>query len=647
MSKIILLPLLLLIVSSCTLPWSKESIPAEHNFANDYQRHVMAVFDNIDSSIEIYGSLMQYINPSWYDNSKIRISWIIPTIGSWELSIHADAVRETQIMSNMAAELDIQGFISTLDQFAKIDMKWWFIQTFSSYYYHLDKANFSGSGKDYTEMQASWDSFMKTYSSFLGKWVYLDILNIASLGKDKEWEDAYTNRIVQTVLSAESDLLTGWKKLRKLFASQSIFRVVESLGKQGDLYAYKIELDNTWTVSLVNNFMSEFSWTGISISERENIQKLLNGIILTGTLSIHADQSEYMSFSGIITSSWEKSPLAIDIAFLPSEVRMIFWSEWKEDLSFRAKDHWEASEYMLSASGKIITKGTLQRKGDSIEWIDFFLIAPKEEWLHMMYSYQNKKDFTLKIDKVTQSDNAILLSLVDLVWTIQNKKLTLLSWSISSNETLRSMQFNYKANTDGSFQWKIQSHELPGDITLDGHFQKDDILVNMSIMGMSSTFTHKKNTDKTFEWSFRFPVATMKWSGKSTKEFYDSFLLNLNSPVVSASLDMKTVDGWLSGQLKITSSQSPVDIPSIDIRAKRNKTNFSLRTDIGMWPISTDKAHFAWDSNIDVRWDKKAKVKIPTEIIPFSDIYVIFSGSNILDFPSNSESSLQGWFSDL
>ncbi len=54
----------LLILSSCTLPWSKDAIPSEHNFQNDYSRHVKAIFDTVDKNLELAEIIAKYMSPS-------------------------------------------------------------------------------------------------------------------------------------------------------------------------------------------------------------------------------------------------------------------------------------------------------------------------------------------------------------------------------------------------------------------------------------------------------------------------------------------------------------------------------------------------------------------------------------------------------
>lgn len=173
--------------------------------------------------------------------------------------------------------------------------------------------------------------------------------------------------------------------------------------------------------------------------------------------------------------------------------------------------------------------------------------------------------------------------------------------------------------------------KLPVEAVLDGHYQKDDVLMNLAVGGMTTTLTYKKEKDNTFDGSIRFPVGTLTWKGKMTEEFYDTLLVNLASPIASASLDMKTVDGWLTGPLQVKSTQTSVEIPTVDIRAKRQGKDFSLQTDIGMGAGSPDKAHFEWDSHIDIRYDKNAEVKIPAEAIPFTQAF-----SGFLTEPTSS-----------
>jgi hypothetical protein len=84
---------------------------------------------------------------------------------------------------------------------------------------------------------------------------------------------------------------------------------------------------------------------------------------------------------------------------------------------------------------------------------------------------------------------------------------------------------------------------------------------------------------------------------------------------------MQTVDGWLTGPLRIRSTEATGYIPEVDIRARRSGQDFSLRTDMTLSSGATDRAHFEWDSHIDLRHDRGARVTLPAEAIPFRSVF--------------------------
>lgn len=114
-----------------------------------------------------------------------------------------------------------------------------------------------------------------------------------------------------------------------------------------------------------------------------------------------------------------------------------------------------------------------------------------------------------------------------------------------SPEKDKNLHIMYGYTEDGAVSGKLEGTDIPYAIALSGHAKKNDIDLTLSVQGMTTTLTHKKQSDGTLNGSLKLPVATLDWSGKESKEFLESFKVNLASPVASASLDMRTSDGWL------------------------------------------------------------------------------------------------------
>lgn len=160
---------------------------------------------------------------------------------------------------------------------------------------------------------------------------------------------------------------------------------------------------------------------------------------------------------------------------------------------------------------------------------------------------------------------------------------------------------------------------MPSTLDLTGHYKKDDINLTATFQGMTTTLTHKKQSDGIFDGSLRLPVATMNWKGKENKEFLESLVVNIVSPAGAASLDMQTVDGWLTGPIKII--QNGKTLLEAALKAKRSGKDFSWRVDVPQSTTVPHAIHLEWDSHIDIRWDKNAKVQIPKDTLSIFDAF--------------------------
>lgn len=149
MRKILLVSMFLIILSGCTLPWQQETltIPVEHNFKNDYERHVQAVFDRWQKTRDEWFEFSEKFSPSGYDNSMIRFATAVAETGSGEIKIKADAVRNIRDMT-MSADIDATGFFSAKDSIVRLDrLRGSFVNAFITYYLKLDEFKISGSGE--------------------------------------------------------------------------------------------------------------------------------------------------------------------------------------------------------------------------------------------------------------------------------------------------------------------------------------------------------------------------------------------------------------------------------------------------------------------------------------------------------------------
>lgn len=287
MKRLLLIPILFL--SSCTLPWSEE-----HSFESDYKRHIGFMFQNMEKAIDSNISLLEKLSPSGYDNSTIRFSGIVPKLGSGEIMIKADAVRQTPKQA-FSAEFDVNGFLASADQLFRLEkLTGGIAYQLGSYYFHLDSASISGAGDGFMNIEKSWDESIQKIQPYLGKWISMSLEEMMNLDSSTSSSEKLQTRII---LAVEMDIISGGKKLQKILTENSPLRSTVALGKEGDMYRYQVELDQTGSLALADALVSEYSGTGISSEDREQFAKALAGITLSGVLSLSEDDAGYFSFS--------------------------------------------------------------------------------------------------------------------------------------------------------------------------------------------------------------------------------------------------------------------------------------------------------------------------------------------------------------
>ena len=67
------------------------------------------------------------------------------------------------------------------------------------------------------------------------------------------------------------DFLSGGDKLQKILAKKPLLRSIESLGKQGDYYAYKVEADATTLLDFLDHAAREYTGSGLAQSTRDTM----------------------------------------------------------------------------------------------------------------------------------------------------------------------------------------------------------------------------------------------------------------------------------------------------------------------------------------------------------------------------------------
>ena len=91
-------------------------------------------------------------------------------------------------------------------------------------------------------------------------------------------------------------------------------------------------------------------------------------------------------------------------------------------------------------------------------------------------------------------------------------------------------------NDDENFTLKI--HTPSGDLDGDGRLKKDDILINVSVAGFSSTFEQKNNPDGSWIGKFQLPVGLIKWNGSVQNNTLDDLHIEGTSPFAGVKIDL-------------------------------------------------------------------------------------------------------------
>jgi hypothetical protein len=625
MKKIIALGCILLL-SSCTLPWSdSDGIPDEHTFDNDYKRHIAAVFENVDEYQTQLYSVLEAITPSGYDNSKIRTLFSMSETWTGELTIQADAVRQ-DAGYKFGIEFLISGFLESIDgEYMKLDeLKGGVIKDIATYYFRIDSAALSWSGAEFSDsgIEKSWDEAFSKLRPHFGKWIHLDMLTLAATDLD---DDA--SLFFQWYMAFISDLASGGNTLQKILTEKSILRSTESLGKQGDYYAYKVESDAPMLVEFLDSVSREYTGTGMPQTTRDKmIADAGTDTLIVWVLSMHSVESEYMMFSGSIIG--KDKAIWLDMAVTPTESRLVITDTGSTEVfRYISKKDWDNSDTTIHIGWELFMSAKIALQGKDIESLEATMnMTPM--WETGVYQLAYKKNVNTHHIELDQLDPTLLttsLGILNMDWRIEEERLSFLSGSvIDGMGGIASV--TYSLSQSGELKGGIMHPDIPGWVTVSGHYRERDIMIDAIVAGITTSFSHKENDDKSVVGYLRLPVASTSWSGQKSWEFYEEFKMNLSSLFASVSLDMQTVDGWLSGPLIIKAPKSTQEIPQIDIRARKNWKDFGLRLDAQIPELANQKAHFEWDSTIDIHYDKKAKVKIPTESI---DSRTIFSGSLI------------------
>ena len=173
----------------------------------------------------------------------------------------------------------------------------------------------------------------------------------------------------------------------------------------------------------------------------------------------------------------------------------------------------------------------------------------------------------------------------------------------------------YHMNDDESFTLKI--HTPSGDLDGDGRLKKDDILINVSVAGFSSTFEQKNNPDGSWAGKFQLPVGLIKWSGSLQNHTLDDLHIEGTSPLAGVKIDLTKKGDSVSWPYSIITQGQEVSSGTVTLR--KIPKYFDIRIDT-ILPTMALPSFFEFHNFTDIRWDKEAKIKEPEQAEPLTPL---------------------------
>lgn len=98
------------------------------------------------------------------------------------------------------------------------------------------------------------------------------------------------------------------------------------------------------------------------------------------------------------------------MAYVSDESRLIITGEGKEFLAFHGNKNGENSHFTLSSSGITLAVADLTQKGESSQSGSITITPPNDRGVHMSYVWNEKKDFSLKIEEIG-GDNIVWIDM--------------------------------------------------------------------------------------------------------------------------------------------------------------------------------------------------------------------------------------------
>lgn len=475
------------------------------------------------------------------------------------------------------------------------------------YYGFLEKLDLSG-GSDTTMRDA--------LQKYRGKWYSVDYLHM--IGSEPSLSS--TPRIIRQILQSYIALIidiqnNGITWLRTILSKSPLLTLTGSGTQKDDMMIYPVTLSHTGVIALADTLLIQYSGSGLLDEEKQQIAESLSGVQFSGVFSVSMRDPAYSTLSG----TWivgKNNPTQVLIWFLKDETHLNFTTVSGSVDSLLRKTKNGGFQYTLDVSdaGKPLRVLNLDmgKNGDQHHFSAKFQPIDESSGGILEADWTTKKtgDFSLYIASLDQKDffraNA----------HIADGMISTLSGVLIAQEQIPNqvLHFSYNRNKNDDFEGKI---ELPKNITvnLHGRAKKEDFSLEAIVQGMTLALENKKIKDDTWKWSLRLPVGQMRWDALIEGDILRGLRLDAVSPALRFNTDMtRAEDDWIRGSYSMWSNEEEISSGTLSLMKKPKYFGFWYRT--ASWSLSEKNSFLEFVSMVDIRWDKGAKVDIPTDAEP-------------------------------
>ncbi len=255
MQRFLLLLSLVFFLAWCSLPWTQKEV---HTYEGDYARVVGEIIPaKWFAYLDTLSGLNTLMMPSGIDNSWIRLVFDVPQAASGDVTLIANAQRETY--KKFLAEMSLTGSITWPN--GKLDFNSLRGKIFANaekarYFWFLESFDISGSAVTRDMTMA-----MENAKKYLWKWWVFDQMEFFknSAGYDRKGGEEM-QVIMKAYVSFLQDIQTKewFARLSGLFSQNPFFEATASWRLDGNEYVYPVIFSRNGTEKFVTKFYEQY-----------------------------------------------------------------------------------------------------------------------------------------------------------------------------------------------------------------------------------------------------------------------------------------------------------------------------------------------------------------------------------------------------